>query len=166
MTAPSPSAEPRPLRPIATGGLLSRLRALWGRGEPRAEVVAAPEVRLGEELTVTWRLDHASVEVTNVSVTLVGREIARERISARTGISVVTNARPFLTLAVDRRMPEAKASGSEGRGSVLVPRSSAPTVAGHLNEISWAIVIEAAYQADAVWAGTFPVTVLPLAVAR
>jgi hypothetical protein len=135
-----------------------------GRRSPRAEVLAAPAVRLGEELTVTWRLDHGPLEISNVSVTLVGREIARERISARTGISVITNARPFLTLAIDRRMPDASARASEGRGSVLVPRSTAPTVAGHLNEIAWGIIIEAAYQADALWTETFPVTVLPLGV--
>jgi hypothetical protein len=165
MTAPSPSAEPRPLRPLVTGGLLARLRLLWGRRDPRAEVIAAPQVRLGEELTVTWRLDHGPADITNVSVVLVGREIARERISARTGISVVTTTRPFLTLAIDRRMPEASARASDGRGTVLIPRSTAPTVGGHLNEIAWAIVLEAAYQADEVFTGTYPVTVLPLAVA-
>jgi hypothetical protein len=161
MSARAPAAPPRPLKPTERGGVLAWLRRKLGRPTPQAVVVAAPEVRLGEELAVTWRLDWSAGVVTNVSVMLVGREVARQRISARTGISVVTDARPFLTLAVDRRMPDASARTADGRGAVVVPASSVPSVGGVLNEIAWVIVVEAASQAEVIWTGTFSLTVLP-----
>lgn len=163
MSARPPAAPPRPLKPAERRGFLAWLRGRLGQPTPRAEVVAAPEVRLGEELTVTWRLEWGPRAVTNVSVALVGREVARQRISARTGISVVTDARPFLTLAIDRRMPDASANAADGRGAVIVPASSVPSVGGALNEIAWVIVVEAANQAEAIWTGTFSLTVLPAA---
>ena len=124
-------------------------------------MIAAPALRLGEELDVSWRLDYGSLEVTNVSVTLLGTEVARQRISARTGISIVTETRPFLELPIDRKMPEQTARSADGRGAVSVPLSTVPSVAGTLNEIAWAIVVEAAYQAKPLWRGHFPVAVLP-----
>ena len=124
-------------------------------------MIAAPALRLGEQLDVSWRLDYGSLEVTNVSVTLVATEIARQRISARTGISTITESRPFIELPIDRKMPEQTARAADGRGAVIVPLSAIPGVAGTLNEISWAIVVEAAYQSRAIWRGDFPVNVLP-----
>jgi hypothetical protein len=136
-------------------------RRTFGRTTPRAQVIAAPELRLGDQLDVSWRLDYRSLEVTNVAVTLVATEIARQRLSARTGISTVTESRPFLELPIDRQMPEQTARAADGRGAVIVPLWAVPSVVGTLNEISWAIVIEAAHQSRALWRGDFPVTVLP-----
>ena len=163
MSAPLPSAPRRPLKPIGSGGLAAWLRGLAGRAPPKAEVVASPELRLGEQLEITWRIDFGARDVTNVSVALVGSEVARQRISARTGISVVTDTRPFLTMEIDRRMPERGARTANGRGAVVVPASTVPSIGGRLNEIAWAIVIEAAHQATPLWTGAFPLTVLPAA---
>ena len=158
--APSPAPR-RALKQTTSGGFIAWARRTFGRATPRAQVIAAPELRLGEQLDVSWRIDYGSLEVTNVSVTLVGTEIARQRISARTGISIVTQTLPFLELAIDRRMPEQRARAADGRGAVIVPLSTIPSVAGTLNEIVWAVVVEAAYQAKPIWRGHFPVAVLP-----
>ena len=124
-------------------------------------MVAPPEVHLGAELTVTWRLDFGRREITNVAVALVGSEVARQRISARTGISIVTDTRAFVTLELDRRMPDPSARHAAGRGIVKVPAALVPTVSGRLNEIAWAITVEAAHQATLVWRDEFPLVVLP-----
>jgi hypothetical protein len=158
--APSPASR-RPLKQTTPRGLIAWVRRRFGRATPRAQVIAAPQLRLGEQLDVSWRIDYGSLDVTNVSVTLVATEVARQRISARTGISIVTETRPFLELPIDRKMPEQTARAADGRGAVIVPLSTVPSVAGTLNEISWAIVVEAAYQAKQIWRGDFPVAVLP-----
>ena len=158
--APSPAPR-RALKQTTSPGFIAWARRTFGRATPRAQVVAAPELRLGEQLDVSWRIDYGSLEVTNVSVTLVATEVARKRISARTGISIVTETRPFVELAIDRKMPEQTARAAEGRGAVIVPLSTVPSVAGTLNEIVWEIVVEAAYQAKPIWRGLFPVAVLP-----
>jgi hypothetical protein len=158
----APSPAPRRALKQATGrGFIAWARRTFGRATPRAQVIAAPALRLGEQLDVSWRIDYGSLEITNISVTLVGTEVARQRISARTGISTVTETRPFLELQLDRQMPEQTARAADGRGAVIVPLSTVPSVAGTLNEISWAIVVEAAYQAKPIWRGHFPVAVLP-----
>jgi hypothetical protein len=157
--APSPAPR-RALKQTTSGGFIAWARRTFGRATPRAQVIAAPTLRLGEQLDVTWRIDYGSLEVTNVSVTLVATEVARQRISARTGISTVTETRPFLELAIDRKMPEKAARAADGRGAVIVPLSTVPSVAGTLNEIAWAIVVEAACQAKPIWRGDFPVAVL------
>jgi hypothetical protein len=155
------ASQPRALEPASPGGFADWVRRCFGRAGPAAEVVALPEIRLGHKLEITWRLAYGAREVTNVSVTLVGSEVARERISARTGISTVTDKHQFATLAVDRKMPDRTARAAEGRGAVVVPAESVPSLAGKLNEIAWAIVVEAAYQARPIWRGEFPVVVLP-----
>jgi hypothetical protein len=163
MTSTIPAAPaPRPLKAKSERGFIARVRGLLRRATPRVEVIAPPEVHLGQRLDVEWRLNHGGREVTNVSVTLVGSEIARRRISARTGISVVAETYPFLTYELDRRMPEPGAGGSTGRGSVVLTAPAVPTLAGKVNEIAWAIVVEAAFQATAIWRGEFPVVVLPM----
>ena len=158
--APSPAPR-RPLKQTTPGGFIVWARRRFGRAMPRAQVIATPELRLGAELDVSWRIDLGTHEITNVSVTLVASEVARQRISARTGISIVTETRPFLELPIDRRMPEHTARAADGRGAVIVPLSTVPSVAGTLNEIVWEIVVEAAYQAKPIWRGQFPITVLP-----
>jgi hypothetical protein len=161
MTVLPPPPAPRALKPARGGGFTDWLRASLGRPSFRAEVVAPPEVHLGGELAVAWRLDFGRREITNVEVALVGSEVARQRISARTGISIVTETHPFANLAIDRQMPERSAREAAGRGAVVVPVSAVPTVAGRLNEIGWAVVIEAAHQARLVWRNEFPLLVLP-----
>jgi hypothetical protein len=161
MSAASSPAPRRALKPSTPGGFIAWVRRTFGRGTPRAQVIAAPELRLGEELDVSWRLDYGGLDVTNVSVSLVGSEVARQRISARTGISTTTETRPFLELQIDRQMPAHAARAADGRGAVVVPPSTVPSVAGTLNEIAWAVVVEAAHQANPIWRGYFPVTVLP-----
>jgi hypothetical protein len=158
--APSPAPR-RPLKQTTSRGLIAWARRRLGRATPRAQVIAAPELRLGEQLDVSWRIDYGSLDVTNVSVTLVATEVARQRISARTGISIVTEMRPFVELAIDRKMPAQTARSADGRGAVIVPLSTVPSVAGTLNEIVWEIVVEAAHQAKPIWRGHFPVAVLP-----
>jgi hypothetical protein len=158
---PSPAA-PRPLKAKSPSGFIARVRSLLRRTAPRAEVIAPPEVHLGERFDVEWRLDHGGREVTNVSVTLVGLEIARRRTSARTGITVVAETHTFLSYELDRRMPDRGAAGSTGRGSVLLTAPAVPTLVGRVNEIAWAIVVEAAFQATAIWRNEFPVIVLPI----
>jgi hypothetical protein len=155
------AGQPRALKPAAPGGFAAWVRRRFGRAPPAAEIVALPEIRLGDKLEIIWRFAYGAREITNVSVALVGSEIARERISARTGISTVTDKHDFATLAIDRKMPEPHARGTEGRGAVVVPPGSVPSVAGKLNEISWAVVVEAAYQDRPIWRGEFPVVVLP-----
>jgi hypothetical protein len=157
---PAPIA-PRPLPAKRKDGLGGWLRGLLGRPSFRGEVIAPPQICLGGELAVAWRLDFGRQEITNVAVALVGSELARERISARTGISIVTETRAFLSLEIDRRMPEQTAGAASGRGTVVVPASTIPTVTGRLNEIEWAIVVEAAHQATLVWRNEFPLVVLP-----
>lgn len=158
----SAGPAPRPLKAKALPGFIARVRSLFRRAAPRAQVIAPAQVHLGERLEVEWRLDHGGREVTNVSVTLVGLEIARRRISARTGITVVAETHVFLSYELDRRMPDRGAAGSTGRGSVLMTAPAVPTLAGKVNEIAWAIVVEAAFQATAIWRNEFPVVVLPI----
>jgi len=158
--APSPAPR-RALKQTTSRGFIAWARRTFGRATPRAQVIAAPELRLGEQLDVSWRIDYGSLDVTNVSVTLVATEVARQRISARTGISTVTETRPFVELAIDRKMPEQTARSADGRGAVIVPLSTVPSVEGTLNEIVWEIVVEAAHQAKPIWRGHFPVAVLP-----
>jgi hypothetical protein len=149
------------LAPAEPGGWVLRLRRMFRTGEPRARVFASA-ARLGTRLDVEWRLDHGTREITNVSIALVGSEVARLRISARTGISVVTERQPFLTLAIDRQMPEPGARNGAGRGSTMITAPAVPTLTGRLNEISWAVVVEAAFQANPIWSREFPLTVLPV----
>ena len=161
MSAAPSSAPRRALKQTTAGGLIAWVRRTWGRATPRAQVIAAPELRLGDQLDVSWRIDYGSLEITNISVMLLASEVARQRISARAGISTVTETRPFLELQIDRKMPEQAARTADGRGAVVIPLSTVPSVAGTLNEIAWAVVIEAAYQAKPLWRGQFPVVVLP-----
>jgi len=158
----SAGRAPRSLKAKSPPGFMARVRSLLRRTAPRAEVIAPPEVHLGERFDVEWRFDHGGREVTNVSVMLVGLEVARRRTSARTGITVVAETNVFLSYELDRRMPDRGAAGSTGRGSVLLTAPAVPTLAGKVNEIAWAIVVEAAFQATAIWRAEFPVVVLPI----
>jgi hypothetical protein len=160
--SPPPAPAPRLLKVKSPPGILARVWGLLRRATPRAEVIAPAQVHLGERLAVEWRLDHAGREVTNVSVTLVGSEIARRRTSARTGITVVAETHSFLTYELDRSKPDRGAAGSTGHGSVVMTAPAVPTLAGRVNENAWAVVVEAAFQATAISRNEFPVVVLPM----
>jgi hypothetical protein len=82
VTSSVAAPAPRPLKAKSERGLIARVRDLPRRAVRRAEVIAPPEVHLGERLDVEWQLDHGGREATNVSVTLVGSAIARRRTSA------------------------------------------------------------------------------------
>jgi hypothetical protein len=47
-------------------------------------------------------------------------------------------------------MPDRGAAGSTGKGSVSLTAPAVPTLVGKVNEIAWAIVVEAAFQATAI----------------
>jgi hypothetical protein len=130
---------------------------------PRARVIAPPTVRLGTPLEVEWWLWHNAPEITLVTVSLVGTEIARSRVSARTGISVVTETRPFLTLELDRQAPDEGSPVASGHVEMRVPSRTVPSLAGKLNEIAWALVVEASFQTVTILRQEFPLTVLPVA---
>jgi hypothetical protein len=151
------------LRPASSGGCADWLRRVLIRSAPRARVIAPPVVRLGEALDVEWRLENRPPETTLITVSLVGTEIARRRISARTGISVVAEARSFLVLELDRRAPERDATTASGRGATVVPARTVPTLAGKLNEIAWAVIVEASFQASTILRQEFPLAVLAVA---
>ncbi|HEY4394199.1 MAG TPA: hypothetical protein VGP64_09065 [Polyangia bacterium] len=161
MSATHTVLSPRALKPASGSGVARWFRALVGRPAPRAQVIAPTQVPLGAELAVSWRLDFGRRSITNVTVALVGSEVARQRLSARTGISIVTETHPFVTLEIDRQMPDHGAREAHGRGAVRAPAALVPTVTGRLNEIAWAVVIEAAHQAELVWRDEFPLVALP-----
>jgi hypothetical protein len=148
------------LRPLPSRGFTDWVRRLFGRSAPRAHVSAPPAVHLGEPLEIEWRLERGGAEISLVTVALVGTEIARRRISARTGISIVTETRPFLILEIDRQAPDADAPLASGRGATTVPARTVPSFAGKLNEIAWAVIVEASFRTATVLRQEFPFPVL------
>jgi hypothetical protein len=150
------------LRPLSYNKFTDWVRRIFARSAARAHVVAEPAVRLGQPLEVEWRLEGGAPEITLVTVALIGSEIAHRRISARTGISVVTERRPFLILEIDRQAPDAGAPTASGRGAAIIPARTAPSFMGRLNEIAWAIVVEAFVQTSTVLRQEFPLSVLPV----
>jgi hypothetical protein len=151
------------LRPVSSGRLTDWVRRTFHRSAPRARVIAPPAVHLGEPLEVEWRLENGAPETTLITVSLVGTEIARSRISARTGISVVAQTHPFLVLEIDRKAPQRGAPTASGRGETVVPAGTVPSLAGRLKEIAWAVIVEASFQASTILRQEFPLVVLPVA---
>jgi hypothetical protein len=154
------------LRPISGGGRFAdwmRRAFSLSRSAPHARVIAEPQVHLGQSLEVEWRLERGAPEITLVTVALVGSEVAHRRISARTGISIVTQRSPFLSLEIDRRAPDGGAPVVSGRGAAVVPTRTVPTLSGKLNEIGWAVVVEASFQAETILRQEFLLLVLPVA---
>jgi len=137
------------------------MRALFRRRAPRARMVAPRQVALGSVLAVEWGVDSPAADVTGVQVTLVGLEISRQRLSARTGIHVVSQTSTFASLELARAAPEAGQRLAYGRGTVTVPERTVTSFSGAYNEIAWAIVVEAALQASPPLRESFPITVIP-----
>jgi hypothetical protein len=142
-----PTSPPRlELRSTTVRGLAAWIRGLLGRGDPRARVVAPPRLHLGQRLEVEWGVDCPARNLAGVSVSLVGTEIAHQRISARTGISIVSETSVFCALEIARAGAQPGVPVALGRGGVLVPAATVPTLAGRHNEIAWAIVVEASFE--------------------
>lgn len=151
------------LRSVSSVGLVNWVRRTFTRRSPSARVIAPSVVCLGASLEVDWWLFcQDGPEVSLITVSLVGMEIARRRISARTGISVVTETRPFFTLEIDRQVPDHGSPVASGQAEAKVPLRSAPSLAGRLNEIAWKVVVQASFGALTVLRQEFPVTVLPV----
>ncbi len=149
------------LRPVSPVGFLDWLRRAIARPEPAARVIAPATIHLGGSLEVDWWFFcQNGPELSLVTVSLVGAEVAHRRISARTGISVVTETSPFLTLELDRQRPERGSPVASGHAEALVPLRSVPSLTGKRNEIAWAVVIEAWSGAAMIRRQEFPIRVL------
>jgi hypothetical protein len=153
-------ADHTELRPASSGGWAARLRRLLVRGEPRARLMATATVRLGAPIEVEWQVAPARGS-TLVTVSLVGSEIARRRISARTGISVVAERSDFFVAELDRRVPESGANEVVGAGATDVPAGLVPSHAAKFNDIAWAVSVEILRGAEPTLRQEFPLTVLP-----
>lgn len=146
---------------MSSGRFSDWVRRTFTRPAPRARVIAPPTVHLGAPLEVEWWLWHDAPAISLVTVSLVGTEIARRRISARTGISIVTETRPFLVLEIDRQAPDEGSPVASGHVEALVPARTVPSLFGKLNEIAWALIVEASYQNVTILRQEFPLAVLP-----
>jgi hypothetical protein len=148
------------LRPASSGGWFARLRWLLGGGGPTVRVSATATVRLGAPLEVEWRVE-PSRGATLVTVSLVGSEIARRRISARTGISVVAERSDFFVAELDRRVPQSGAASVAGEGATTVPAGLVPSLAAKFNDVAWAVSVEILRGAMPSLRQEFPLTMLP-----
>jgi hypothetical protein len=149
------------LQMLSSRGLGGWLRRTFGRPTPRPRVSASSTVRLGQPLEVEWRVERA-VGTTLVTVSLVGREVAHRRISARTGISVVTERNDFLVVELDRQKPERAVATISGAGATVVPAGLVPSLAARFNEISWAVVVDVVFGPVVTARHEFPLIVLPM----
>jgi hypothetical protein len=148
------------LRPAVAGGLRAWLGRVFGSAKPRARVAASPTARLGARLEVEWRVE-PTAGTKLVTVALVGSEIARRRVSARTGISIVTERSDFFVVELDRHVPASDATELRGRGAAEVPAGLVPSHAAKFNDISWSVVVEILSGAAESARQEFPLTVLP-----
>ena len=149
------------LRPASSEGFAAWLRRLFARATPRARVSASAVVRLGAMLEVEWRVEPAR-GTTLVTVSLVGSEVARRRVSARTGISVLTERNDFFVVELDRQIPERDATSVSGSAAATVPAGLVPSLAAKFNDICWSVIVEIV--AGTEWAAReeFPLTMLPV----
>lgn len=153
-------SAPVELRPTSTSRLGTWTRALFRRGAPRARMVAPRRIALGGVLAVEWGVDCPSGDVTSVHVTLVGQELSRQRMSARTGIYVVSTASAFTVLELARAAPPPGQRVAYGRGTVTVPASTITSFTGAYNEIAWSIVVAAEFASAAPLRESFPIAVV------
>jgi hypothetical protein len=149
------------LRPASSGGLAGWLKRTLVPATPRARVSASATVRLGGPLEVEWRVDPAR-GTTLVTVSLVGSEVARRRVSARSGISIITERSDFFVVEIDRRVPSRTGAEVSGRGTTDVPAGLVPSLAAKFNDISWAVIVEVLAGVGPGSRQEFPLTVLPV----
>ena len=138
------------------------MRALFRRTAPRVRLLAQRRVHMGDRLEVEWSLDSPVASIERVSLMLVGSEIARRRISARTGISVISEERVFFgTTFVHVVSGGGGGRAAGGRASVVVPARTVPSLAGSYNEIAWAITVEGVLRRAPSLSERYPIVVLP-----
>jgi hypothetical protein len=147
------------LRPAVSPGWFERLRHALGRGRPWARVTASSSARLGEPLDVEWQLEQAP-SATLVTVSLVGSEIARRRVSARTGITIIPERQDFCVVELDRRVPQR--GSARGEGAAVVPQGLVPSFAAKFNEVAWSVVVDVAADEAPGSRHEFPLTMLPV----
>jgi hypothetical protein len=148
------------LRPAAAPGLVERVRRVFGRGGPRARVAVSGAAHLGAPLEVEWSVEPAR-GATLVVVSLVGREIARRRVSARTGISTVPEGHDFYVVELDRRAHEPGGARAAGEGAAVVPAGLVPSFAAKFNEVAWSVVVDVSWGEAGRSRHEFPLTMLP-----
>jgi hypothetical protein len=95
-------------------------------------------------------------------VWLVGAEVARRRVSARTGISVVSERTEFLRAELGRSEPDAQVAALRGAGAMVLPAGLVPSFAAKLNEIAWAVIVEVLRKTSETSVFEFAVTVQPV----
>jgi hypothetical protein len=148
------------LRPAEGGRARAWLRRALGRGTPRARLSAPATLRLGQQVEVEWWVE-PSFGTSLVVVSLVGAEVARRRISARTGISIVAERSDFFAAELDRCEVDASAAAARGRGAAVIPAGLVPTLAGRFNDVAWRIVVDIVSSSAIASRQEFPLTVLP-----
>ena len=148
------------LRPASSRGLGDWLLRAFGRAAPRVRVTSSA-ARLGASLEVEWSVEPGG-GTTLATVSLVGSEVVRRRISARTGISIVTERSDFFVVELDRQAPATGTARVSGKGAAVIPAGLVPTLAAKFNEISWAIVVELLSSGPQSTRQEFPLTVLPV----
>jgi hypothetical protein len=157
---PMPMAEGfGELRSASSGGISLWMLRVLGFGGARVRVTAPSVVRLGETLEVAWRVERAP-EATIVTVSLVGAEVASQRSSSRTGISVITERNNFAVRPIDRRVCE-RGTEARGRGATEIPAGLVPSLAGKLNQIVWAVTVDVSSSTETIVREEFPITVRP-----
>jgi hypothetical protein len=148
------------LRSASRLGWLGRLRRAFDRKTPRARVTASATPRLGEPVEVEWGVQPVR-GATLVTVSLVGCEIVRRRLSARTGITIVPERRDFCVVELDRRVPQAGSARTNGEGTALVPDGLVPSFAAKFNEVAWSIVVDVSFVEGPSARHEFPFELLP-----
>jgi len=148
------------LQPASRPGWLGRLRLAFDRTRPRTRVSASATPHLGELLEVEWGLE-PSRGATLVAVSLIGCEVARRRVSARTGITIVPERRAFCVVELDRRVPQAGHARTSGEGAAVVPDGLVPSFAGKFNEVEWSVVLDVSWGETVSTRQEFPLTMLP-----
>jgi hypothetical protein len=148
------------LRPASPPGLADWVLRALGRAAPRARVTTSA-ARLGARLDVAWSVEPGG-STTQVTVSLVGSEVVRRRVSARTGISIVTERGDFFVVELDRRAPVPGTAQVTGEGAAVIPAGLVPSFAAKFNEISWTIVVEILSSGSQSSRQEFPLEVSPV----
>jgi hypothetical protein len=150
-------------------GVGAWVRRVLGAGGPRLRLRGPAEVALGQRFEIAWTMEgRAARELAGIAFMLTGNEIARQRISARTGISIVSETAAFAR--VEMSAAEGSDIGSSvhvdaaglahGRVFATVPSRAVPSLPGRTNEIAWAVMVEAIFQSRSPLRLSFPITVV------
>lgn len=151
--------RPAELRVTAPRGLAGWWQRTFARNLARAHV-SATSARLGARLSVEWRVEPTD-DTTLVTVSIVGAEVARKRLSARTGISVVTERSEFFVVELGRHDVSPRGATVSGVASHDIPAGLVPSFAAKLNEIAWAVVVDVTRAAGETQRLEFPLMMQP-----